>query len=111
MAAVDKVRVVVVAEETPSSELSPLVISFWGDFPRDFPRDFRGLLLPFDSKSSGLPTSLPAVLPVGCLELLRRLLGLPLRDLLPPSSSSPVLNAGFKGFYKVYLVIGILESF
>ena len=59
VAAVDKVRVlVVVADETPSSELSPLVISFFFDA---WLRFFRGLLRAFvgDSNSSVLATSLP----------------------------------------------------
>ena len=65
VAAVDKVLVVVVAEDTPSSE-SPLdaVASFGFRvcFFRGLRRDFVG-----DSNSSVLATSLPA-LDAGCLE-------------------------------------------
>lgn len=84
VAAVDKVLVVVVADETPSSE-SPLDMSFF----LTWLRFLRGLRLVFvgDSSSSVFATSLPALLG-GCRELLRRLVGLPLRDLLPVSSSS-----------------------
>ena len=63
VAAVDKVRVlVVVADETPSSEWSPLVISAF--FFDAWLRFFRGLLraLVGDSNSSVLATSLPEII-------------------------------------------------